>query len=86
MKSTSSSSLSPEPLIECAETSSIVDDLVSLATTSSAPTGSGDNELSEIFNTIDNLVIEFDSSVFEEFLNEQQSQFNSSTFNLVVSK
>lgn len=86
VKSTSSSSLSPEPLIECAETSSIVDDLVSLATTSSAPTGSGDNELSEIFNTIDNLVIEFDSSVFEEFLNEQQSQFNSSTFNLVVSK
>lgn len=90
VKSTSSSSLSPEPLIECAETSSIVDDLVSLASTSSAPTSlqmsPGDNELSEIFNTIDNFVIEFDSSVLEEFLNEQQSQFNSSTFNLVVSK
>lgn len=82
--------MSPEPLIECAETSSIVDDLVSLASTSSAPTSlqmsPGDNELSEIFNTIDNFVIEFDSSVLEEFLNEQQSQFNSSTFNLVVSK
>lgn len=74
----------------------VVDDLMSLASsstmTNSATSPHCDSivspvrdELSDYINTIDNFVIEFDSSVLENILNEQESQFNnSSTFNLVV--